>query len=266
MWENSVALRKTGMSLTSLKRRTELSHLYLIPTALNKARMIFFLIFPTHPPSKKKKITEFSRGIKIPFLFLKTLFGLKVHDQMVETIYSLGFLTLKREEISSVPITKCLHGKDYRLWEPQPGIQETPALVPHWREMFYYRGRYLWFTKTSKSQEQSVHYLRPLWVYLIELNKTEPSCPQCPSPCFVRSREASENAKGIDPNGNKAKIFFFTIWSPLGALDLVVNYGDGKRGIQVEILQGCLWNLRGKSPRRCCQPNLGLASTVWSGT
>lgn len=82
-----MALEKIGMPLPSLKRRTELSHLYLIPTVLNKARMIFFfskLPIPI-PLQRKKKITDLNRGIKIPFLFLKTLCGLKVHDSMLET-------------------------------------------------------------------------------------------------------------------------------------------------------------------------------------
>lgn len=78
MWENSVALEKIGVSLSRLQRRTELAHLYSIPTALNEARMIFFLIFHTHPLFEEKKITEFNQGIKNIFLFLKMLFGLNV--------------------------------------------------------------------------------------------------------------------------------------------------------------------------------------------
>lgn len=56
----------------------------------------------------------------------------------------LGFL--EREELTSVQVTKCLYW--HKLWKPQPGILETPALIPQWREMSYYRERYFWFIKT----------------------------------------------------------------------------------------------------------------------
>lgn len=48
--------------------------------------MIFFSKLPIPIPlQRKKNPTDLNRGIKIPFLFLKTLCGLKVHDSMVET-------------------------------------------------------------------------------------------------------------------------------------------------------------------------------------
>lgn len=49
--------REDRVSLISLKRRTDLSHLYLISTALKEARMIYiyFFYFPYPSPFKGKK-------------------------------------------------------------------------------------------------------------------------------------------------------------------------------------------------------------------
>ena len=92
--------REDRVSLTSLKRRTELSHLYLIPTAFNEARMIFFHIFHTQPPFKGRKRKESL------FSFKKCSSVEMSMTQWWKLSIFLGFL--EREELTSVQVIQCL--------------------------------------------------------------------------------------------------------------------------------------------------------------
>lgn len=61
----------------------------------------------------------------------------------------------------------------------------------------------------------------------------------------------------INSNKNTSKLISLQLELNLRAPDLLVSYGSGERGLEMEILQGCLQNPRKKFTKRLVSANLG---------